>query len=409
MKTEVTLPGSTTAASTLTRFRLYITFTFFLTVGLNSGGFGVILPAFSQTYNLSKGDTGYLFLALTVGFLLPAVTGSWVTARIGLRNFMTTGLLLFIAGSLSLWLVPPFAVALLARLVLGLSGAVLETAGNFYVAHQPRNTALLNYLHAFFGVGALVGPLVATWVLENGWGWQTLFMVWMVLGLLLSVAYRLAFSDYTENFPLASESTPTKRSRPMADALKHPLVWLATFFLFLYVGVETTVGNWSYTYLTEGHGLANSLAGGMVSLYWFGLTAGRFVLGWALERPGMEGRSRGLFLGCIVASVGGAVLVWLADGQALPAGFGLFLIGFAFGPLYPTTLAILARVVEPGILSSAIGIITGLSILGVATFPWLAGGLLEGFGMGVLFPYVIGLGVGLFAVGVALLRPTRRV
>ncbi len=399
------------------KFRLAIIFSFFLLVGMNSGGFGVILPDFSATYSLTKGDSGLLFTAITIGYLIASLAGSWVSARFGLRNFLISGLLLFGAGSLGLWLLPPLGLALLARLVLGMAGAALETGGNFYVAYLPRNTALLNYLHAFFGAGALIGPLVATWILDNHWGWQNLFLIWFGATLILSTGFWLAFghlpisalsSASSENAPISHESAVSTRN-PMRQALKHPTIWLATIFLLIYVGAETTVGSWSFTFLTEGPHFSTTLAGGLVSIYWGGLTLGRVVLGWLLERPGMVGRDRLVFIGCILVSIVGSGLIWLAPGQPLIAGFSLFLIGFSYGPLYPTTLAILSRIVDPHLVSSAISLIIGLSILGVAIFPWLAGNLLELGGLVTLFPFVIILGVVMVGLGVVLLRPAKPV
>lgn len=417
MKAVAPRPSSARAFSSLVeKFQLGLIFALYLLVGVNSGGFGVILPDFSATYRLSKGDTGLLFIAITVGYLTAALAGSWLSERFGLRNFLIAGLVFFAAGSLTLWLIPPFILALLARTVLGLSGAVLETGGNFYVAFLPRNTALLNYLHAFFGVGALIGPLVASWVLENKWGWNSLFLIWLGGCLVIGVGFRLAFGrspidplssaeSKAQPKPVKGQNEPTRK--PMLDAIKHPAICLATIFLLVYVGVETTVGSWSYTYLTEGQHHSNALAGGLVSLYWFGLTLGRFGLGWLAEKAGLAGQDRLLIISCIIVSMVGAGLVWLAAAQPILSGFGLLLIGFSYGPLYPTTLAVLSRVVDPGLVSSAIGLITGLSILGVAIFPWLAGNLMQGLGLASLFPYVLGLGGIMIGLGVVLLRPTK--
>jgi len=399
------------------KFRLTIIFGFFLLVGLNSGGFGVILPAFSLTYGLTKGDSGWLFAAITIGYLSASLTGSWVSARFGLRNFLISGLLLFGAGSLALWLLPPLGVALLARLVLGLAGAALETGGNFYVAYLPNNTAILNYLHALFGAGALIGPLVASWILDNKWGWQNLFLVWLVATLVLAIGFRLAFGSLSidvlsstpaEDKLLQTEEQIAATRNPMRQALKHPTIWLATIFLLVYVGGETVVGSWTYTFLTEGPRYSTTLSGWLVSTYWIGLTLGRVVLGWLIARPFFVERNRLVFISCILISIIGAGQIWLASEQPLIVGMGLFLIGFGYGPIYPTTLAILSRIVDPHLISSAISLIIGLSILGVTIFPWIAGSLLESGGLATLFPYIMVLGVIMVGVVLLFLRPAAK-
>ncbi len=412
MKIEAASSGPVNAVfSSLQKIQLVIIFGFFLLVGTNSGGFGVILPNFSATYGLNKSDTGGIFVAITAGYLIAALAGSWLTERFGLRNFLTGGLVLFAAGSLGMWVLPPLALALFARLVLGLAGAALETGGNFYVAFLPRNTAILNYLHAFFGVGALIGPLVATWVLENQWGWNNLFLIWLGATLVLGIGFRLAFG----RMPISSmssakpEDEPTRAiEKPMVAALKHRSIWLATIFLLVYVGVETTVGSWSFTYLSEGQHFSTALAGWLVSLYWLGLTVGRFALGWLVEWAATTGHNRLVILGCVVVSMIGAGLVWLASAQPIIAGIGLFIIGFSYGPLYPTILAILSRLVDPALIASAMSLIIGLSILGVAIFPWLAGILFDGWGLAILFPYILAVSVVMIVLGAVLLSPAKK-
>ena len=53
---------------------------------------------------------------------------------------------------------PPFVAFVLVQLVLGYGTGVLESVLNVYIAALPGATTLLNRLHAFFGVGALIGP-----------------------------------------------------------------------------------------------------------------------------------------------------------------------------------------------------------------------------------------------------------
>ena len=406
MNTQIVALDAPPTPRGLLLFRLALIFGLFLMVGLNSGGFGVILPSLSATYGLGTDGTGPIFVALTAGYLIAALAGSGLTARFGLYTFLTGGLLLFGAGSLTLWLLPPFALALLARLVLGLAGAALETGGNFYVAALPRNTALLNYLHAFFGVGALIGPLVATWLLDARLGWNSLFLVWLIAVAVLSVSFWVTFRGVKTLSVPPRNSEDTNRA-PMRATLRLPVVWLAILFLLVYVGAETCVGSWSYTFLTEGRNDASITAGILVSLYWGGLTAGRLAIGWLAERAGQTGQDRLFMLGCIVGSVVGTLLVGVASSPVM-SGAGLFIIGFCYGPLYPTTLAVLSRMLPPQLVASAISLITGLSIVGIALFPWLAGILFKLRGLDVLFPYVGVLAAVMVVLCVVLLKPAAR-
>jgi MFS family permease len=126
------------------------------------------------------------------------------------------------------------------------------------------------------------------------------------------------------------------------------------------------------------------LAGWGVSGYWLGLTAGRLVLGPLADRVGLDAAA--LVGACIAGTVVCAAAVWLVPVTAIA---GLALLGFCFGPMYPTMVAVVPRLVPAGLEATAIGILVGVSVVGGAAFPWLAGTIAQRLGAWSLFPYAI--------------------
>lgn len=161
---------------------------------------------------------------------------------------------------------------------------------------------------------------------------------------------------------------------------------LASLFLTVYVGLEATVGGWGYTYLVDERSLAPLTAGYAVSGYWLGLTLGRFLISPAAAR--FRHTTEQMMAACLTGVVAATALTWLVPGT-VAAGTGLLLLGFFLGPLFPTLMAVVPRLTTRRLVPTAIGVLNGLSVVGSAGLPWLAGAVAEDVGLWTLLPYAL--------------------
>ncbi len=265
---------------------------------------------------------------------------------------------------------------------------------NLYIAGLPRNTTLLNYLHAFYGAGALLGPLVASTFIALHWQWNTVYFVWIGIAAILLPGISFIFKDRS---PAPQKKIAKTEGNVLFMALRLRAVWVGALFLLVYVGTETSLGSWSFSFLTEERHGAALLSGWTVSGYWLGLTLGRLLLGKVAARIG----NKRLIQGCLVGVAAGLLLVWLIPLQAVSAS-GLFLTGFSLGPIFPTTIALMSHLVSSRILPSAIGFLASFGSMGSAFFPWLAGNVTQRIGLWSLLPYAIILTLFMFFLWLAL-------
>ena len=99
----------------------------------------------------------------------------------------------------------------------------------------------------------------------------------------------------------------------MGATLRLPMVWLSVLLFLLYTGVESTAGQWTYTWFTESRAASAYLAGTMTSVFWAMLTVGRVVFGAGAARIGVErllrlgGAQRGAGDGAQGGGLAGAV------------------------------------------------------------------------------------------------------
>ena len=151
----------------------------------------VLLPSQMASYRVDRATIGTTFFTTSAGYVLAGISSGALIERCGIRAALTLGGGAYVLSGLYLASRPPFAAFVLAQLVMGYGLGVLESALNVYLAALPEATTLLNRLHAFFGVGALIGPLLAAWILGFA-SWTAVWLVLAVAGVPLTAGFLMA-------------------------------------------------------------------------------------------------------------------------------------------------------------------------------------------------------------------------
>jgi fucose permease len=370
------------------RASIAVSYAAFILVGISASVGGVLLVAQIHDYGVSRAEIGISFFTGSLGFLLASTVAGPLVHRLGMRHALTLGGGVFVASALVMGTRPPFIVFLVLQFTVGFGTGLLESLLNVYLALLPDSTTRLNRLHAFFGVGALLGPLLATWILG--------YAEWTVVWLVLAGICALLCAGFVVTFP-QQRRTPDAAGgggliRPV---LRQRAIVLATVLLSVYVGLEIGMGNWGFSYLVEERGRPEVVAGYAVSGYWLGLTLGRFLISPIAARIGAT--QVGLMYACLAGIAVSAVFVWLVP-VAAAAAAGLVVLGFFLGPIFPTTMAVVPQLTSERYVPAAVGVLNGGSIVGGAVLPWLAGVLAQGAGMWTLLPFTVALGIVQLAV-----------
>lgn len=375
------------------RLSVLVSYFAFVMVGVSAGVGGVLLPAQMADYGVDRSRIGITFFIFSAGFMLAGSVVGPMMQRFGTRTTLAVGVAVFVVSALYTATRPVFAGLLIVQVFLGYGIGVVESVLNTHLARLRRAAQRVNRLHAFFGVGALIGPLLATWMLRS-WPWQRL---WLVIAfadalLLVSVLLLVPRAEWSDpaNPALTSPTPagPAPASRGLLTAaVREPAIVLVALFLAVYVGLEISVGNWGFSFLLDARSPSRLLAGYAMSGYWLGLTLGRFVISPTASRAGLS--EVGVSFLCLAGVLAACGLVWLSPGPA--AGAGLALLGFFLGPLFPTAMAITPRLAEARIVPTAIGLINGVSVIGGSVLPWLAGTLSQSAGTSTLLPFCAGL------------------
>ena len=362
--------------------RVVLAYATFVLVGISAGSNGVALPAQMADYGVDRATIGITFFTFSAGFMIAGFAAGPLIHAAGLRVALVLAGAVFTGSALVLALRPPFW-ALVAVCVLSGSGSgLLESALNTYLTDLPRAATLLNRLHAFFGVGALIGPILAARILLH-WQWPAIFAVMALICVPLLIGFALLHPAHER--PVAAEAEESSGRGLLAGTIRQPAVILGSILLSTYVGLEISIGTWTFSYLTTDRGQGVLLAGNLVSGYWLGLTLGRFLIAPIADR--LRWDELRTMVVCLTGVAAASVAVWVAPGPV--AAVALLLAGFFLGPIFPTVMAAVPRLTEARRVGTAIGVLNGVSVVGGAALPWFAGYLSQQTGLWMLWPYVI--------------------
>lgn len=315
-----------------------------------------------RSFGLPIDRLGLLLTAVTFGYLVSSFSSGRVVARLGLGRVLA-GSSALVAASLALYVLSPaWSLVILGGVLAGLGAGAIDAGINAYAAAH-FTAGRVSWLHACWGIGASLGPLVMTGALASGLGWR-----WGYGVLAAAIgALALAFQRTRSRWDVGSAG-PSHPAASLRASLGHWPVQGNMALFFWYVGLESSIGQWAYSLLTEGRRFGASSAGLWVSCYWASLTVGRMLSGAMADRLGPTR----LLRAAVACTPIGAGLLWTARGPWLD-GIGLVLLGLSLAPTFPLLISGTPRRVGPAHAGNAVGFQVSVGSIGAALLPGSVG------------------------------------
>ena len=358
----------------------------FVLLGFPDGMLGVAWPSMRASFGVALGQMGVLLLATTFGFMLTSFNAGKLITRLGIVNLLMASTVVRGVALIGMGIAPDWWVMVGVAFCFGIGSGAIDAGMNTYFAMNlsPR---LMNWLHACFGVGATLGPIMLTALLSLGiawrWGYVIVGIMQAAMAILLFVRADAWRAQATTNASTAaSRGAITHKS--YRATLSRPIVWVNIALFFVYTGLEVTAGYWSYTLFTEGRGVSLAVAGFWASFYWASFTIGRFAFGIIADRVNVVNAIR-LMIG---VGIGATALIWWNPVNWV--GFaGLAILGFAMAPVFPLLISNTPERLGVADATNAIGFQVGAASLGIAVLPGLAGVLAQRIGIEIIAPYMV--------------------
>ena len=323
-------------------FLLIIIYLAFISLGLPDSLLGAAWPVMQSDYGAPLETAGFLFMVIAGGTIISSLASGKILKRFGTGNVTLVSCLMTAGALLGFYFAPSLVWLIIFAIPLGLGAGAVDTGLNNYVAAHYK-AHHMSWLHCFWGVGATLGPVIMAQFIsgQSAWrsGYLTIAGIQFVLVIILFFTLPL-WNRAAKNSNLASNEEP-ENSKDVFDneEAKHvkPLkikgVKLALMSFLFYCGVEATMGLWGSSFLVNIKDLPAAVAAQWVSLYYAGITVGRFITGFITFKISNRTLIR---MGQIIALAGGALLF-----LPLPATFslvGFIMVGLGLAPIFPCML-----------------------------------------------------------------------
>lgn len=342
----------------------------FILLGLAVAAEGPTLLKLAEHTSSGLNQISLIFFFGSLGYLLGSYFGGRIYDRVPGHRFMS-GVLVFLGVMIAFVpLATSLGALLVIVLILGLAKGALDVGCNTLLlwVHNETVGPFMNGLHAFFGLGAFIAPLIVAQVISITGDIHWVYWFFAMAALPLAIWIWKLPSPESRAVPTQHESAPF----PLL-----PVIAMVLCFV-LYVGGEVGYGAWIYTYAFTLNFGTEVTAAYLTSAFWGSFTLGRLLGVWVSTRAKPITILSIDFVGCL-ASLG---LILLFRESAAVLWIGTILLGVSQASIFPTFLTLAEERMH------VTGTITGLFLVGAGVggmiLPWLIGQAFVQIGTGAM-------------------------
>lgn len=369
----------------------------FISLGLPDSLLGAGWPVMHEFFGVPLAWAGVVTMLISVGTVISSLLSERLTKRFGVKYVTLFSIIITALAMLGFSISTSFPMLIAFAIPYGLGAGSIDAALNNYVALH-YSSKHMSWLHCFWGVGTIVSPCVMSLALSVS-VWQTGYRTVGAVQLVIAAVVALSLPLWKVNTaPKGAENGA--RAVGVSGALRIRGVPTLLAGFLCYCGAESICMLWSASYLIEKTGMEPSRAAAFASLFFIGMTVGRFFAGFISDSVGDRNMIR---LGTGIIAVGAALI----SINNLPEIFtlaGLVVIGLGCAPVYPSIIHSTPASFGAECSQAIIGVQMASAYLGSTFMPPLLGLVSSFFGLWVMPAFLIVL----IALMTAMLEATYR-
>lgn len=309
---------------------LAIIYLAFISLGLPDSLLGAAWPTMHQYFDVPISYAGWISMIIAACTIVSSLLSDRLTRRLGAGRVTTISVGMTAAALFGFSISRAYWMLLLWAVPYGLGAGSVDAALNNYVALHYKSRHM-SWLHCFWGLGASIGPAIMGAAITRGMGWSGGYRIISVMQVVLTAILVLSLPLWKNR----SDAAKSETGKPMSlgQIIAVPGVKSVMACFFCYCALEQTAGLWASTFLVLRWGVTAEQAATLAGLFYFGITAGRAVSGFATFRFNDKQMVR---IGQSILLAGIALLILPIS--RLTAMIGFVAIGVGCAPVYPSLI-----------------------------------------------------------------------
>ena len=362
----------------------------FISLGLPDSLLGSAWPVMYQELGTSVSAAGIISMIISAGTIVSSLNSDRLNTRFGTGKVTAVSVLTTAVALFGFSISHSFWALCLWGIPYGLGAGSVDAALNNYVAlhYKARH---MSWLHCMWGVGCSTGPVVMSWAISH-LNWNKGYLIISIFQIVLTLVLFLSLPLWQKPAGAAEEDTSVPAERSFSSLIRVPGVKEVLICFFCYCAVESTAGMWAASYCTLFRGIDAQRAASWASLFYVGITVGRFLSGFIAMKLNDH---QLINLGFVLVALGILPILLPLGSAALVTG--LVTVGLGCAPIYPSIIHETPLNFGRNLSMALTGVQMAAAYVGNVVFPPLFGLLAQYISIS-LYPWYLLAALALMAV-----------
>ena len=361
---------------------LAVIYLVFISLGLPDSLLGSGWPKMQMVFGVPSSYAGYISMTICFMTIISALLSPRMINRFHTKWIVISSIVLTILGLVGFSISHSYEMLFIFAIPYGLGAGAIDASVNHYVASN-YSGSVMNFLHCFYGVGAMISPYIMSLALKyakwnEGYLWTALVQTAILAIVIISLPL------WKGNESEAEEDR--QESAGIRESIKVPGVLLTLIAFFAYCSGEATCFLWTPSYFAgTKSGLSDERIAAFGALIFGGLMLGRLISGFISN---IFGDKKLIRLGIILEFVG-IFMLFIPTQNYLVAAIGFVIIGTGMGPVYPAIQHMAPTNFGKRYSAAVIGLQMAFAYTGSTFMPMVFGVLQQHIGIGIMPVYLI--------------------